>query len=227
MSLPAAATAASRENPARQHSEPAQHGPLLGGEQAQAPVDGGLHRALPIRDVALAAAHRAAAVVEAGDEIVDPQHRGLSGGELQRQGQTVEPAAQLDHRGDVVVGQREPCVRPVSALDEQLHGRNSDRGVDGCDRRRERKGVDAEHLLAGDAERFSARRDDPDAGSGRQQLGDEARRPVGNVLAVVDHDQRPFQVEMFDGGFPSVATVDGDAECRGDRRPDQPRVVQR
>ena len=104
-------------------------------------------------------------MVQAGGKAFDPEHLDARGGKLDRQGQTVEPLANLNDQRGVRVGQREVFDDRGDALDEQLHGgkgrrlggRQSGRG------RRAAEWPEAVLALARDPEPLPAGRQDVDA----------------------------------------------------------------
>ena len=93
--------------------------------------------------------------------------------------------------------------------------------MSGADRLRaleeQRDGVGLDHRrqveldLAGDPQRLAARRDDPEGGRGREQLGDRPGRIGQQLLEVVEDDVRLLVAEA---GCDRVGRVPGGAEVR-------------
>jgi hypothetical protein len=70
-----------------------------------------------------------------------------------------------------------------------LHGLRPRQRFDARRRRRQRERQHRIHLLARDAQRFAARRDDPDIGRGAKQRIGERRACAHHLLAVVEDQQ--------------------------------------
>jgi len=167
---------------AAEHRQAGEQGPLGLVEQLPAPVDHRPQGLLPWQRGAAAGGPQPEAVVQAGGDLLGRQRAQPRGGQLDRQGHSVQPAADLGGGGLVPVlfaEEREARAGRLGAVGEQPHG-----GVVG---RRDRCGaggrdVERRHRpqrLAGDAERFAAGRQDPHAGAGRQDRPCEPRGGIG------------------------------------------------
>ena len=123
-------------------------------------------------------------LVEALDDLAGRQRARPAGGELDREREPVEPAAQLDDR--VVLGARAGGGRAVEE---------------------ERRGVLAREphqphdLLAVDAQRRAAGRHDAQVGTARQQLLDHGGGAVEHVLAVVEQEQAGARRELLEAAL--------------------------
>ena len=95
--------------------------PLLGGlEERVAPVDRGPERLLALGDVARRAAEELEAAAQAIAQRLGREQAEASRGELDGEREPVEPAADLDDRRRVVVGDREVGPDGARPVDEQL-----------------------------------------------------------------------------------------------------------
>ena len=120
--------------------------------------------------------------------------------QLDREGHTVEPDAQLGDGGAVRLVELEVGLRGAGALHEELHrghvGELVEREVRTS---RNRKGWHRPHQLGGDAERLAAGGQDLHVGTPLQHLLDELAGGVEHVLAVVEHEQhRPRRQQLDD-----------------------------
>ena len=133
--------------------------------QAPAPVDHGAQRAVARQRGAAAAGEQPEAVVEARGELLDRHRAQPRGGELDRQRQPVEAAADLARR------RRRRARSRGAAAARSLNRRT--RGVVGS------SGGIGDEALARDRQRLAAGGDDPQPGAAGQQLvgelGDGAR----------------------------------------------------
>ncbi len=162
---------------AREHRQPREQPLLRLGQQPVGPVDRG-GEALVAGLRATGAAGEQVPVVEAAGHLRRAHRPHPRGGQLDRERQAVEPAADLGDRAlDLAVGVE---VRPGGAgtLHEQ-------RGGVGGGHRGQRP-----DLLALDAERLAARGEHDDAGAVRHHAIEQPRRGVEHVLAVVQHEQQ-------------------------------------
>ena len=91
--------------PAGEHGETPKAALLVEGQQVVAPVEGGPHRAVPFRHIARTGG--AEGLVETVEQRLGAEEPGVGGGQLQRQGEPVEPTADLGHRRCRPLGERE------------------------------------------------------------------------------------------------------------------------
>ena len=114
---------------------------------------------------------------EAGSEPVEQlargEHRGARRGQLDRERQPVQPAADLPHVRIVGGGERS-WIQCPSALDEEIG------------RRSLAERFDREDVLAGEVEHAPARDDDGEAVSSLDQA-EQLRPGLGHLLEVVEH----------------------------------------
>ena len=178
------------ERPAApEHRQPLQQHPLGVGEQLVAPVDGGSQRALPGLRGARAGGQQGEAVSHPPGELVERQGRDAGGGELDGQWHAVEMPADVRDRGVVPLAElevRQDAARPV---EEEPYGGAAGQlchvGCLGWDGQRIDRALD----LAAGGERLAAGGQKPHARAGLEQLLGEQRAGVGEVLAVVEHEQ--------------------------------------
>ena len=154
-----------------------------------APVQGGAQGGLPRRDVAAAGDQQRHRVVEPRHDARQRQHAQAGRGELQRERHAVEPAAQPGDVRGVAVGHGEVRPHQPRPVGEQLHRRAV--GEVGGARRGQlgghRQTLQPPGALPRRRQRFPAGRQDPQAGTGRQQLTRQGGAAGDQVLAVVQH----------------------------------------
>ena len=130
---------------AQEDGEAPEERPFVIGQQLVAPVDRSAQRLLPLRAIAAAAGEKIQPVAQArqhrlGSEDVDPRR-----GQLDRQGEAVQPRADLRNGGRILVGDAEvrlDCHRPLDEQGDRFVLRQRlDRVVTpriGCGQRRDR-----------------------------------------------------------------------------------------
>ena len=173
-----------------EHREPREHRSLGVVELVVGPVDR--------RPQRLVAAHRASgrsgeepeALVEPLRDLRRGEHAGARRGELDRERDSVETPAYLEHGAHVVVADGEVVLRRRRSIGEEPHRiarqRRVERGIRGRDGER----PDRDDLLARQAEALPAGREHAEPGAPAQQVVDEVRNRAEHVLAVVEHQQR-------------------------------------
>src|SRR5690606_31510651 len=145
-------------------------------EQVVAPADGGVHR--PMSQLAAGGSGRHAPLAagdEAAAELVETPTAELTGSQLERQREPVEPVAEVGDAwgGDVP---HRPRLGLTGPLDEQL---------DGC----LGEWLDGHEVLTGETEWLPAGREHVPGTAVSERDVHEARHGVDDVLAVVQHDQ--------------------------------------
>jgi hypothetical protein len=187
----------------RKDREPRKRQLLVLAEQLVTPGDRAPQRALAYRRVACSRRQEVEAALEAPEDLAWPEHLDAGGGELQRQRETVEAAADLF---DVLVGRERGG---------QLTGASGEEG-DGGRRRERRHGV---LLLDAQTEALAARRENADPWGLGEQRGD-ARRRGDQLLEVVEQEKcllRPQMVgqavpradDLRDRGHDELRVLDG------------------
>lgn len=123
------------------------------------------------------------------------EHPSSRRGQLQRQRQPVEPAADLADVGRVHGREAETGPTGQRALDEQEHGftRGDSRQVRALGRRGERGHRPG--VLAVQPEHLAARHEHLQARASPKQVCAEAGARLDQVLAVVQHQQQPLRTE--------------------------------
>ena len=119
-------------------------------EEALAPLDRAPQRLLPLREVAGVAAEDAGVLAQPVPQLARREQRDPGGRQLDREGQPVEPDADLGHVRGVVVGELEPRTGIACPLDEQPSCLRTSDGVRGRDVVGERQGRHGEEALAAD-----------------------------------------------------------------------------
>ena len=191
--------------PAAEDGQPPQKHALVLGQQLVAPVDGGPQRLLAGHGRAVAAGEEAELVAETVEDLAGGEHVHARGGQLDGQRDAVEAPADVLDDSAVRVARVELPVPRAGPVDEQLHALSRHHGRD------------AEHDLAGNAERLLAGGHHLQAAAGLQQEGDELRARGQDVLAVVEDQQQGLGGEGLGEGRVEVATaLLSDAERRGD-----------
>ncbi len=136
------------------------------------------------------------ALVEPTGQVVGTQDPDAGGGQLERQGNTVQAPADLDHGVGVGRAQAETRLSSPSPLAEQGHRIRSleivERAGGGKRQRRHLPGH-----LTGQPEELPAGHQHGQIGAGGQKRLDEAGRRLNEVLGVVEHEQHPFALEVF------------------------------
>ncbi len=102
--------------------EPAKQGLLLCGEQIVAPGDGIAHRPLPGRRVQSATGQQRQPLLQPGEQRTWREDLDPGGGQLDGQRQTVQAAADVDHRLGILLGQIETGPGGLRPLNEEPHG---------------------------------------------------------------------------------------------------------
>jgi hypothetical protein len=183
-------------------------------EQSEAPVEGGPHGALPLRQVAGAVS---------GERLVEPVQQGrrwqqpeLRRGQLDRQWQAGQPPAEFHARPQVGVRQRPGRGEQSAPLQHQCPGRGLPQlGHRPAPGRRQRERRDRHLLLATDPERGAAGDQHRETATGGDQPGDEHGR-AEQVLDVVEDEQAALTVQVTEQGLEEPGTV-GAAEPHAPR----------
>ena len=179
-----------RWNRRRERGHPPQDGLVGRVEQLVAPVEGGPQRPLAGDRRATAVGQQPEPVVQPVEDVRGLEHPQSRGRHLDREGQPVEPPADLPH--GVKVGAAPGSVRAYAAgpVKEQSDGVRhlcapTREGIGGCRAERGQPPQD----LAAQAERFPARREDRHGGGAHEEgLGQPCAR-LDHVLAVVQDQQ--------------------------------------
>ncbi len=202
---------------------------FLGSEEVVAPGNRRAERVLAGRGIQAAAGQEAETIREPrqqrlGREDIDP-----SGGQLDGQGQAVQPPAGLGDGPGVgfVEGKLRPsCTRP---LRKQRHCLDSGKLVQGERQCRvgEHERGHREHLLAVDPQADPTGGEDRQIAATREEFAD-LRRRGGDLLEVVQHQQEAFTAqclaELGREGVPCPLTK---PERLSNAREDEDRVVER
>lgn len=174
---------------AGERTEAAEDGLLVGRQQPVAPLERGAQCLLPCRRIAAAGGQQAEALVEARAHAFDAEQRHPRRGQLERQRNAVEFAADLDCGGGCRFGQGECRQQRPDARGKQGHRavfrrllRRCLRGY--CQRRQPRD------LFAGDVQRLLAGHQPAQPRRAGERRGDAGACVAEQVLAVVEHEQR-------------------------------------
>ena len=174
---------------AGEDSETTEDRPLPLVQQSMTPVERRAQRLLPRECRACAACEEPEAFIEPRCERVDAKRRGACGRHFDRERDAVEPPA--DRRDDAGGSMVEVKMRVGSlrTLDEQTDGGRFEQFCLRYALAGNRQRRDAQHLFAGDAERFLRRRQHPQPRCGGKQGIDHRRGRIDHMLAVVDDQQ--------------------------------------
>jgi hypothetical protein len=183
-----------------EHREAREESLLAGREQVMAPGDRRFERALAFRRVAGAAPQQREPLVESLEQCFRRQDLRARGGELDRQRQAIEVAADRDHRllGSSGIG------APAEELDRLLLSKRRHQVL----------------ALAGQVQRLPASGEQLEARAGGQQLAQHWSAGE-EVLAVVEDEQQP----PLGDSHPDVVLV-SDRQRLGNARRYQRRVAQ-
>jgi hypothetical protein len=214
--------------PAAERAEGGEHGARLFVEELDAPVERRTERALPLRKVSRAARKQRQSLSEPVRRALRAKRSHASGGQLERERQSVERAADAGHGGRVRIRQLELGERRARPLRIEAHRAHpADRlcGLLARLRHGERRyGV---HVLRGDPERRAARDENADVGRGRDERGD-VRGGAEHLLEVVEHEQARLACDRGDHRLELAAAGRlGRPEGPRDRRQDQARLDDR
>ncbi len=125
---------AARAEGTGEHGEPAQHHGLDRGQDLIAPIQRGPHGSMARRCGAPAPRQQAQAVVEARRQTADSEQINSCSREFDRQRQTVESAADIDHGRNVRIAKLERIQNRHGSFDEQTN-RWKIEGLGGAERR--------------------------------------------------------------------------------------------
>ena len=159
------------------------------------PFERGAHRAVARRRRPPGVAKQAESLPEAFRDLFGREHAHSCGGQLECEGNGVDPLADVHDGGHALRRELEIGLRGAGPVDEQAHRvvrhRLVDRGLAGsCGARHAERRQRPGHL-AGHAEGLTTRRQDLQVWARVQQRRREFRAGVDQVLAVVEDDQRP------------------------------------
>ena len=136
-------------------------------------------------------------------------------GQLDRQRDTVEPAAQVTDGGAVRRVDCERGIHRTRAIDEQASGITPHDGLEVVGRVGSGERPQRPHLLALDRKPLTARRQDAHARRVAQHRGDEPGRRVEQMLAVVEDQEQALGAEELDDAIldrGAGAVVDAERE---------------
>ena len=186
------------EGPAAgEHGEPREERALVLVQEAVAPLERRPEGALASGQVVSPADEQVERPVEATVHRLGRQELGARGGQLDRKGQPVEPRAYLRDRGNVALVELELRVDGARPRREKAHSIVRHELLEAHMRPRfgdsERR--DGVLVLAGEAERRSARREHEQPGRGREETGDELDVRY-ELLEVVEQQEHAAVAEL-------------------------------
>ncbi len=171
--------------------------PLLGLLQhVVRPRDERAQRLLALEQHAPAAGQKLEAVLQPLVDVLDGHRAHPRGGELERERNAFEARAELGDGRRLALRQRETRLLQLRPIHEQLHRIRARQRFDARRARRERKRQHRIRLLARDAQRFPAGRDDGELRRGTEQRVGEVRAGAHHVLAVVEDEQEPARLHV-------------------------------
>ncbi len=180
---------------AGEHGQAPEHGLLVGREQRVAPFERCAQRLVAAQHDARAGGQQVESLVEARAQSLHAEQRQPRGGELDRKRNPVEAPADLDHGRQIGGRQREARIDGLRARFEELEravlrDRSRVRG------RRDGERPEAVHVLVGGPKRFLARHEHGNARCAGGHGVDERRDGVGEMLAIVENEQRALRREL-------------------------------
>ncbi len=177
----------------------------------------------------LALAEEPEAVIQPRRDTIHPERGHPAGGELDRQGNPVDPSADLRGDGRQRLGQHELGRHSLHAVDEQLNGGERHRPFDGQPLAvlGVAQGLQPHDGLGADPQRLAAGGDDLHARRLAEDVLGDRRGGVGHVLAIVQDQQLAALREVANDVAEGVGYGLLRAEGRGDARRDQRRVSDR
>ncbi|MGH2782691.1 MAG: hypothetical protein ACRDLA_15025 [Thermoleophilaceae bacterium] len=178
-----------RAEAADEDGQPGERAPLGRLEQVMAPGDGGRQGTLAVGDVYRSLGQCREPILQALQQRDGRQYLRLRGAELNREGQAVQPAADLGNRLELsIAGVR---VRPdrTSALEEERHRFDLAKAASGQPGRWPLEWPNRVLLLASEVQRNAAGHDNPE-GLTRGQQGTHRIAGRQKVLEVVQDEQR-------------------------------------
>jgi hypothetical protein len=167
-------------------------------EEIEAPCDGAAERPLPFRERSWPGREDGQPRLEPRQDLLRRQDLGAGSGQLDGQGQPVQPRGDLGHRPGILFGHPEPRAHRKGSLSEELHRLEPAQLEDAGEPREigRLEGRDHELLLAADRE------DDPGGnqrGQSRcrreQLLDDRSRRH--HLFEVVEDQEHLLVAEVF------------------------------
>ena len=181
--------AAAKDGQAREHVA------LDRRQQPPRLVEDRLDARVPLRTRGIVAAQERRALLQLRGDRRTGQHAGPRCGELEREREAFDLAADVDDRGGLGRG-RQRRLDATGRLREQAH-RVERLEVIGVLRLGARQPVDAQQVLRCNAEPHARRHDDPQAGAGAEHALEHGPGG-GHVLEVVEHQQHPAGAQERD-----------------------------
>ncbi len=194
-------------------------------EEPEAPVDGAAQGLLPGRQVSCPTLEQGQAALEAREHGLRTEELDARRGQLDGQGQAVEPGGDGGHGRGILVGHREVRFSRHGAGDEERDGLVERE----CLERRQVSRIwhaQRRHrvlLLAVDVEQGAAGGQQPHLGPGADQVTEKAG-DVGDLLEVVQHEQDATRGQVLDEAFLDGVLTLAHAERRRDGRCHQRRI---
>jgi len=189
----------------REHRHRPEHPPLGLIEQLVAPLNGGGQRSLPIGREPMPRSQQVEPVIEAVQQLGEPQCLHPGRGQLDRQRHSVQPGHHPRYGRPGRPVQRESWIDQAGPVREQRHRLGSGHvgQVIGIGQGQRRQPVPA---LPGHVQRLPAGGQHPHVSTGGQQPGAQLRRRGDHMLTVVQYQQQPMLVlrqrrrqRFFDG----------------------------
>jgi hypothetical protein len=151
---------------------------------------------LAFQQHAAAAGEQREAIVQPLVDLLQRQRAHPRRRELERERNAFDPGAELGDRRRFALRQREPGLLQLRARHEQLDRFGARERFHARCRLGQRQRQHRVHLLARNAQRFAARRDDADVGRGAQDRVRERRAGAHDLLAVVEDQQCLARFQM-------------------------------
>jgi len=177
--------------PGWEHRQAPEQLPFRIGQQLIAPVHGCFECPLPRDGCARAAREQPESILQPDVDLIHRQDRHACRGQLDRERNTIETAADLCDHSRVGRSHRQTRFNGGRTLDEESGGLGLERRVGAESRQRlgQRQRRDAADCLSRHSERFTARRDNPQRRRPSEQRLSELGTGIDQVFAVVQHEE--------------------------------------
>ena len=197
-------------------------------EQVVRPGDRVLDRLVAGRGIARSGRQHLQALTQQRQHRGRREHGRSCRGQLDRQGEPVQPPAHLCHRPGVLRGEAEARIDGLRPLHEEGRGGRRADDIGGCSGLGHLQGEDRQELLATHVERGAAGGQDLQRGTLGQQRGHQLPDRGQQVLAVVEQQQELRRAQVGDDGVGDRLIDAGrDAQRGRDGRAHEARIGER
>src|SRR6266436_3455705 len=198
-------------------------------QQIITPVQRRAQRLVPRQRRAPPLPEQLEAVVQQRQGFLNPVGIGAAGGEFDRKGYSIQPAADFSDDGRIGIVQFKAAAAGDRALDEELHRREIQRlrrGETGVIGRTPQRGQPM-NMFAFDTQRFPAGRQNVHLRCLLENAFRQRRRGLDHVLAAIEDQQHPFAAEETYQTAGWIRGLNRQPERRGHRARNEKRIVER